>query len=96
MTSLTPKETHVLRPALGLYDRSKITYRNRYYAGGFDAETWRGLVTRGLAYEGNTDPHGTWFMASRAGFEAVQRKGEKLGPDEVKQFERWEREAQPI
>lgn len=92
---LTPKETNMLRHALGLTGRNKITYRNTYYAAGWDADVWDGLVARGLAIEdkdGGTSLS-RLFRATRAGFEAVKRNGEKLGPDEERTMKAREAEA---
>lgn len=93
--TLTPKETNMLRHALGLTGRNKITYRNTYYAAGWDAEVWDGLISRGFAIEDkdSATPLTRCFRATRAGFAAVQRKGEKLGPDEERAMRQREAEA---
>lgn len=87
---LTTKETELLRHALGLNPRSKVTYRNAFLAGPFDIDRWQSLVGRGYAIEGRKQSLGTYFHVTRKGFEAVQRKGEKLGPDEEAMLERME------
>lgn len=95
MSALRPKETKLLREALGLTGRNKITYRNSYYAAGWDAEVWEGLIERGLAVEDKDGATGLsrLFRATRAGFEAVKRNKEKLGPDEEAMMARFEREG---
>lgn len=91
--TLTPGEEKKIRHALGLNGRAKITYRNFYYAAGFDADAWRELVKRGLAVEGKSGQLATWFHVTRAGWEAVKRKKEKLGPDEEAMMAKFEREG---
>ncbi len=87
---LNPIETNLLRSALGLTHRSKITYRNRFLAGYEDIPRWRRLVARGLAREGAKQDTNVWFSVTREGFEAVKRQGDKLGPDEDAQMARWD------
>jgi hypothetical protein len=93
MLNLNPGEIHVLRHALGLSGSNRTTYRNRYLAGGQDIVTWRSLVKRGLAREGEAEAGAVWFMATRAGFLAVAKKAERLGRDEDAAFKRMEASA---
>lgn len=93
MTTLTKRETELLRHALGL-NRGKVTYRNRFLAAPHDADRWRSLVERGYAAEGAPTNLGIWFWATRKGFEAVKRRGEKIGPDEEAEFKRMEAKAE--
>jgi hypothetical protein len=90
---LTPKETELLRSALGLHPRSKTTCKNEYRAGSFDIARWRGLVARGYAIEGSSTKISTAFHVTRKGFEAVKKNGEKLGPDEERAMRQREAEA---
>lgn len=90
MNALKSRETEVLRHALGLKPGSKITYRNRFLAAPHDVANWRSLVERGYAKEGAPTNLGIWFWATRKGFDAVKRRGEKIGPDEEQEFKRME------
>ncbi len=89
MRQLKPREIEVLRHALGL-NNGKTTYRNRFLAAPGDVDNWRSLVERGYAKEGAPTKLGIWFWATRSGFEAVKRRGEKLGRDEEEEFTRME------
>lgn len=90
---LTTKETELLRHALGLNPRSKITCKNERRAGSFDIPQWRSLVARGYAIEGASTRISTAFHVTRKGFEAVKRNGEKLGPDEERTMKAREAQA---
>jgi hypothetical protein len=90
---LTTKEAELLRHALGLNPRSKVTYRNAFLAGPFDQERWHSLVERGYAIEGHKQSLGVYFHVTRKGFEAVKKNGDKLGPDEERAMKAREAEA---
>ncbi len=81
--NLRPKETKILRHALGLTGRNKISDRFGSYATGADIETWRHLVELGLAVENEQSrtPLSRYYHVTRAGFEAVKGDREKLNPD---------------
>lgn len=95
MTVLTPKETNMLRLALGLKGRNKIANRNTFFAAGWDAEVWQGLIARGLAVEDKalSTPMSMCFRATKAGFEAIALKGERLSPEISETMDRMGREA---
>ncbi len=80
---LRPKETKLLRHALGLTGRSKVADRFGAYATGPDIETWLHLVELGLAVENehSRTPLSRYYHVTRAGFEAVRSDREKLNPD---------------
>ena len=83
MTTLTPKETNMLRHALGLKGRNKVANRNYIFAAGWDAEVLQSLVEPGLVIvddDLSTDMSRR-FIVTRKGFEAVAGKGERLSPD---------------
>ena len=83
MSALRPKETKLLREALGLTGRSKIADRNGKYVIGHDVEAWQHLAMLGLAVENehSRTPLSRYYHVTRAGFEAVRSDREKLNPD---------------
>lgn len=76
---MTPRQRELARHALGLPNKARQSYRNRFYAGGQHAE-WRAMEAAGLA-EADTTPAATgmtWFWLTRAGAEAALETGERL------------------
>ncbi|MFC6391804.1 hypothetical protein [Methylorubrum zatmanii] len=75
---MSPEQRRLARHALGLPNRYRRSYRNRFLAGGRD-ENWLGLVEDGLAESGEPDDLGrTWLWLTRAGAEAALEPGERL------------------
>ena len=80
---LSEVQAKLARHALGLEGKRKRSYRNRYvaHAGCANHDDWMGMVTMGLATVHTGEP---WmgdldvFRLTRAGAEAVLRKGESL------------------
>lgn len=76
---MTPEQLRLARHALGLPNKARRSYRNRFYAGGQHPE-WRAMEAAGLA-EADTIPTATgmtWFWLTRAGAEAALDPGERL------------------
>lgn len=87
--TLRPKETKLLRDALGLTGRTKIADRYGKHVFGHDVEAWQNLVKLGYAVEhkpGHT-PLSRYFFVTIAGFEAVKSGREKLGPMAAEKME---------
>ncbi|WP_062111097.1 hypothetical protein [Aureimonas sp. AU40] len=83
--SLTPEQKHLARHALGLPNRKRRSYRNRFHAftGGPDHDLWTSMVTQGLACvdQGKAAPNGSrldYFALTRAGADAALEAPEKL------------------
>lgn len=87
--NLRPKETKLLRHALGLTGRNKISDRFGSYATGADIETWNHLVRLNMAIENEQSrtPLSRYFYVTKAGFEAVKSDREKLNPDVAERME---------
>lgn len=78
VVSPTPEQIELARHALGLPNDRRRSYRNRYLAGGPSPE-WSGMVDAGMAERGETCSRGmTWFWLTRAGAQAVLKRGERL------------------
>lgn len=75
---MTPRQRKLARHALGLPNRNRQTYRNRFLAGGEHAD-WRAMEAAGLAEADTTGGAGlTWFWLTRAGAETALDEGERL------------------
>lgn len=75
---MTPRQRELARHALGLPNRNRRSYRNRFLTGG-DCLDWQSMVDLGLAEAGKTDEHGrTWFWLTRDGAKAALNRGEGL------------------
>lgn len=79
---MTPEQKPLARHALGLPNRVKTSYRNRFYAGAMDAPEWRAMVAAGLAnsepVSHTSIPDYTFFWLTPEGATAALEKGEKL------------------
>ncbi|WP_342152282.1 hypothetical protein [Methylorubrum sp. SB2] len=79
---MTPRQLELARHALGLPNRTRRSYRNRFLAGGESPE-WRAMVAAGQAERAEPDEHGrTWFWLTTAGALAALGKGERLCPED--------------
>ena len=78
----TPKEWRLARHALGLPNANKVSYRNRFMAGGADRKAWLGMVARGFA-ETDFVPHVLqFFRLTKAGALAALEPGERLSAED--------------
>lgn len=85
--TLSKKQREMARHALGLPNQYRKSYRNRYFIGGpcetFDA--WTEMVSAGMAESvpvNGTQIGRTMFYLTRAGAEAVLKRGERLCPED--------------
>lgn len=79
---MTPRQIELARHALGLPNRTRRSYRNRFFSGGECAD-WRAMEAAGHAESGKPDEHGRiWFWLTRAGAEAALGRGERLCPED--------------
>lgn len=75
---MTPRQRDLARHALGLPNRNRRSYRNRFLTGGACPD-WRAMEAAGLARSQPTDRLGrAWFHLTRAGAEAALDRGERL------------------
>ena len=75
---MTPEQIKMARHALGLEDGRKVSYRNRYFAGGPPTEAaWNDLVAKGLA-----ERTSLCFHLTEVGAKAVLLAGERLDPED--------------
>ena len=75
---MSPKQRSLARHALGLPNRYRRSYRNRFLAGGACPD-WQGMVAAGQAECGKPDECGrNWFWLTRTGAEAALEPGERL------------------
>ncbi|WP_197430415.1 hypothetical protein [Methylobacterium sp. CCH5-D2] len=75
---MTPRQRDLARHALGLPNRNRRSYRNRFLTGGACPD-WRAMEAAGLARSQPTDKLGrAWFHLTRAGAEAALERGERL------------------
>jgi len=73
-----PEQRRLARHALGLPNRYRRSYRNRFLSGG-ECSDWRAMEAAGHAESGKPDEHGRiWFWLTRAGAEAALDPGERL------------------
>jgi hypothetical protein len=82
---MRPDEWLLARHALGLPNRYRKSYRNRYLAGGpLDIESWEGMVSAGFAETtgARTVEGMQWFWLTEAGAKAALRRSEKLCPED--------------
>jgi hypothetical protein len=82
---MTPDQIKLARHALGLPNRQKRSYRNRYHAAGSHPD-WSEMVAAGLAtatpIASERMPDYTAFALTHRGAEMVLRKGEKLDSED--------------
>jgi len=83
---LTPTQIELARSALGLPNRRRTSYRNRFVAGVGrpDYADWLAMSDAGLAKRFSTALYGgdDLFMLTRKGAEAALRPGESLDPED--------------
>lgn len=87
MPTLTPEQRDLARHALGLPNRRRMSYRNRFVTGpgSLDFAAWEAMVASGAATRrpGSVLTGGyDLFMLTRAGAEAALESGECLNPED--------------
>lgn len=86
---MTPKQRKLARHALGLPNRDRRSYRNRFvaaYAPG-DYDEWAKMVDAGLAechgtYQRTAGANAVAFWLTHAGARAALEPGESLDPED--------------
>lgn len=81
--SLTPRQREMARHALGLPNRAKRSFRNRYFTvrGTPKHDAWMDLVHRGYALILSGAPLDE-FTLTRAGADVALERGESLCPED--------------
>ena len=87
--TMLPSQLALARHALGLPNKRRVSYRNRYclYGKGEPWLAWMGLVSKGLATyddDGVITVNGPrlFFSLTRKGAEAALKRGERLCPED--------------
>lgn len=84
---MTPKQRDLARHALGLPNRNRRSYRNRFFASytpGGDYEQWEEMREAGYAERARVSPDGRryGFWLTESGALAALNKGESLCPED--------------
>jgi hypothetical protein len=81
---MTPEQRKLARHALGLPNKYRRSYRNRYFAapGSAAASAWADLVARGAAAREGGDKPNIFFYLTHSGALAALDPGERLDPED--------------
>ncbi len=85
---MTKSQRSLARHALGLPNKSRQSYRNRFLvpAGSWDHDVWTSMVLCGYATKVRPETIGDWFALTLDGANAALNSRERLDPEDFPQI----------